>query len=182
MIKALRDKFAKAIGCEVGGLYKVRVTLDKYHEDIAPFRGREIEFYNKFRPYETVERERNGLLNEGINALWTLVCGGSETAYNAANARIGVGDSATAFAAAQTDLQASTNKLYKAMDSTYPTYGTSQKATFKSSFTTGEANFAWAEWSVDNGSSASKNLSRKVEALGTKTSGTWSLTVEISLS
>lgn len=181
-IKKLRDRLARAIGCEVGGLYKVKVTVDKYHEDITPYRGREREFYNRFMPYETLQVERNGLLDEGINALWTLVCGGSETAFNAANARIGVGDSSTAFAATQTDLQASTNKLYKAMDSSYPTYGTSQKVTFKASFATNEANFAWNEWSVDNGATAAKNLNRKVESLGTKSSGTWSLTVEISLS
>lgn len=182
MLQRLRDRIARAIGCEVGGLYKVRVTVDKYAEDITPFRGNETEFYRKFRPYETREVVRNGLLNEGINALWTLVCGGSETAFNATYARIGVGDSSTAFDASHTDLQASSNKLYKAMDSSYPTYGTSQKATFKASFGTSEANFAWNEWTVDNGSSAAKNLNRKVESLGTKSSGTWSLTVELSLS
>jgi len=181
MLKKIRDKLARTIGAEVGGLYKVRITLDKYLEDIEPYRGNEAEFYRQFAPYETLEFTRNGLLNEGINMIWTLVCGGAGTAFNATYARIGVGDSSAAYAASQTDLQASSNKLYKAMDSSYPTYGTSQKATFKSSFATSEANFAWNEWTVDNGSSAAINLNRKVESLGTKTSGTWALTVELSL-
>lgn len=105
----------------------------------------------------------------------------SPTFFTSANAYIGVGDSTTAFAAAQTDLQASTNKLRKAMDSTYPQRSTNA-LTFKSSFSTGEANFTWAEWGVFNGSSGGTMLSRKVDALGAKTSGTWVLTVTLTLS
>jgi hypothetical protein len=40
--------------------------------------------------------------------------------YTNANARLGVGDSSAVFAATQTDLQAVTNKLRKAMDASYP--------------------------------------------------------------
>lgn len=125
----------------------------------------------------------NLLLNEGINALWTLAAGGSETVYNNANAELGVGDSSTAEAATQTDLQAATNKLFKAMDASYPTYGTSQKITFRATFTGSEANFAWNEFSVRNGNTANKNLNRKVSSQGTKTSGqTWQVTLDITLS
>ncbi|MDW8086323.1 MAG: hypothetical protein RMI45_08840, partial [Ignisphaera sp.] len=38
----------------------------------------------------------NILLNEGINLLWTLACGGSGTPWSSANAYIGVGDGTTA--------------------------------------------------------------------------------------
>jgi len=182
MFKWLSEKIFKKIRPEVGGLWKVKAVVDKYHEDIAPFRGREGEFYRQFKPYETVDVSGNGLLNEGINNMWTLICGGSATAYDNTYARIGVGDSDTAHAASQTELQAETNKVYAAMEEGFPTYGTSQKATFKSSYGTDTANFAWKEWSIDNGSVASLNMNRKVEALGTKASGTWTLTVEISLS
>jgi hypothetical protein len=126
---------------------------------------------------------KNLLLNEGINSIWTLVAGGAETAFNNANARLGVGDSTTAAAATQTDLQAATNKLYKAMDASYPTFGTSQKITFRSTFSGSEANFGWQEFSADNGGTALKNLNRLVSNQGTKTSGqTWQLTLEITLS
>ncbi len=177
----LRNRLARRIGADVGGLWTVKTTVRKYREDIEEWRGREAEFFAQFTPYETVTVTRNGLLNEGINAIWTLVAGGSATAFSNANARLGVGDSSTAHSASQTDLQAATNKLYKAMDTSYPTYGTSQKITFKATFGSSEANFAWNEWSVDNGSSAAINLNRKVESLGTKSSGSWALTVEISL-
>lgn len=122
-------------------------------------------------------------LNEGINEAFLLICGGGGTAYNNANAQLGVGDSATAAAATQTDLQAAANKLFKAMDSGFPTSGTLQKATFKCSFATGEANYAWNEWSVRNGSAeaAAENLNRKQEGLGTKATGTWTLTVDCSI-
>lgn len=182
IIKKIREKMARRIAPDCGGLWKVRTKVEKYCEDIALFAGRKHEFYSKFRPYDVVEVERNGLLNEGINELWPLICGGSATAYNNANARLGVGDSSAAFNATHTDLQAATNKLFKAMETGYPTYGSAQKATFKASFSSAEANWAWNEWGLDNGVAAAKNMNRKVETLGTKTTGTWVLTVEISLS
>jgi len=181
MLRNLRNALARKIGVDIGGLWQVKVTLDKYFEDITPFKGRENEFYSLYKPYETKEFTQNGLLNEGINAMWTLICGGTETVYNATNARIGVGDSTAAFDATHTDLQG-TNKLYKGMDSGYPTFGTAQKAVFKASFGTTEANWAWNEWSVDNGATALKNLNRKVASLGSKSGGTWALTVELILS
>lgn len=126
----------------------------------------------------------NLLLNEGINEAWNLICAaGGTTAYNNANAQLGVGDSTTAAAATQTDLQAATNKLYKGMEAGFPTSGSTQKATWKSSFGSSEANFAWQEFSLRNGATADKNLNRKVQAEGTKTSGqTWTLTLDITLS
>jgi hypothetical protein len=70
------------------------------------------------------------------------------------------------------------------MDASYPTYGSSQKATWRSTFGPADANFAWKEITVANGSSGSaKNMNRKVQAMGTKTSDyTWITTLENSLS
>ncbi len=125
----------------------------------------------------------NELTNAGINNLLTLICSSSGTKWDSANAYLCVGDSSTAFNAAQTDLQAATNKLRKAMDASYPTYGTSQKATWKATFGSSEANFAWAEFAVANAASNGTILNRKVSAQGTKTAGqTWELTLEITLS
>lgn len=110
-----------------------------------------------------------------------IINNGSPTFFTNANAHLGVGDSNTAFAATQTDLVASTNKLRKAMDSTYPQIA-DNVITFKSTFGTSDANFTWAEWGVFNASSAGTMLSRKVEALGTKTTGTWVLTITETVS
>lgn len=134
--------------------------------------------------YSQSEIDYNLALNEGINLVWTLVCGGAGTAFDNSNAYLGVGDSSVAEAATQTGLQAATNKLYKAMEAGYPTYGTSQKATWRSVFGASEANYAWAEFSLSNGDSdTAVNLNRKVSAQGTKISGQiWTLQMEITLS
>ena len=108
---------------------------------------------------------------------------GSATAYSNANSSLAVGDSSTAFAATQTDLSAATNKLRKAMDATYPQLATNV-ITFRSTFATGDANWAWNEWAVFNTTAASGGtmMCRKVESLGTKTSAqTWQLTATITL-
>ena len=109
------------------------------------------------------------------------VIGESVTEFNNANARLGVGDSTTAFAATQTDLQAATNVLRKAMDATYPTRATNV-LTFKATFATGDANFAWQEWGVFNAGTGGTMMNRKVESLGTKTSSqSWALTATLTV-
>lgn len=126
----------------------------------------------------------NCLLNEGIQYLLDIIIGveGSPTLWDASNARVGVGDSTAAASASQRDLQAATNKAYASMDSTYPNRS-GQKISFRGTFASGQAEFAWEEYVVDNGSSSGKTLNRKVESKGTKASGeSWSLTVDITLS
>lgn len=121
------------------------------------------------------------LTNAYRDYLASLSAGAGGTAFNNANSYIGVGDSSTAFAATQTDLQAASNKLRKAMDATYPQVA-ANVLTFRSTFATGDANFAWQEWGVFNAAAAGTMMNRKVESLGTKTSSqSWQLTVTITL-
>jgi len=153
--------------------YKSKWTIRRFKNE---------EEYKKNTPYSVSEFEGNVFLNEGINAIWTLVCGGTETAYDNSNARLGVGDSDAAEDATQTDLQG-TNKTYKGMDTDYPTYGSNQQVVFRSTFDGTEANHAWKEFTVDNGATAGKNLNRKVSDQGTKASGqVWELTLTLTLS
>lgn len=106
--------------------------------------------------------------------------GDALTLFNNANAYIGAGDSAAAFAAGQTDLQAAVNKFRQPMDATYPTRS-GAALTFKATFASGDANFAWNEWGVFNAAAAGVMLNRKVEALGTKTSSQeWEYTVVLT--
>ena len=140
-------------------------------------------------PYEVLEREGNLLVYGGASALWDLLIGaGNVTAFNNSNAYIGVGDSNTAAAATQTDLQAASNKVRVGMEASYPSHtdGTSDGSddcVFRSVFGTGSANFDWEEWAVFNASTAGRMLNRKVETLGTKTSAAaWTFTVTLSLS
>jgi len=124
----------------------------------------------------------NLFLSEGINYMWTALCGGAFTPFDNTNAHLGVGDGTDPEDYAQTGLLG-TNKFYKGMDTGYPTFGSDRKATFRSTFGDTEANFAWNEWTVANGSDDTAiNLNRKVESLGTKSEGsTWILTVELSI-
>ena len=165
--------------------WHMRARLLKYHEDITPYvkEGKEAEFHRLFEPYEVIKQEGNCLLNSGIDEMWDLVTGvvsGAAHIYDNAAAQIGVGDSSTAADATQTDLQAATNKTYKAMEAGYPT-STTQKVTLKSSFGTADANYVWNEWVVKQATSLIC-LNRKVEALGTKSTGTWTLEIDITLS
>jgi len=143
---------------------------------------------------EVVEEfEHNLLLNEGIQRALDLVIAAGGTSYNNANAYIGVGDTNTAEAASQTELQATqnaANRFYKAMNATFPAR-TAQSVDWQSDFTTSEANFAWQEWTIAAGATTASgsgflvgttNLNRKVASLGTKTTGTWTLTGTVTLS
>ncbi len=152
--------------------YGVKWTIRKFKNDVD---------YSADKPYETITVDRNILLNEGITRLLNLLSGGGGTPYNNANARLGVGDSNTAANATQTALLGA-SQLFKGMDGGYPTIS-AQTITFRSTFTGGEGNFSWQEFSVDNGAGANENLNRLVSNQGTKTSGqTWELTLDITFS
>ena len=117
----------------------------------------------------------------GINELWDLFRGGSANHFDNTNARIGIGDSATAAGAGQTDLQAAVNKTYKAMDATYPTAPSAGAVVYRSTFGTADANYVWNEFVLKNNAS-SICLDRGVSALGTKASGTtWVATLTLTL-
>ncbi len=154
--------------------YKTKWTIRRYADDAA---------FAADQAYGVSEIDGNLLLNEGIAEFLDLaIAAGTPTAFNNANARLGVGDSATAAAATQTDLQAVTNKTYKAMEATYPSRS-AQTVTWRSVFGSADANYAWEEFVVDNGATAAKTLNRKVSAQGTKASGqTWTLDLTITLS
>lgn len=141
-------------------------------------------------PEECTEIQGNLLLNEGIQRLMdmTMIATLTGTGWNNANAFLGVGASSTAEAATQTDLQ--TTPFYKAMNATFPSRS-SQTSSFQSDFTTTEANIVWNEWSISSGATSASgagftvgttNLNRKVASLGTKASGTWTLTAQETLS
>lgn len=134
-------------------------------------------------PDEEKVIEGNVLLNEGIAELWDLAITTGATKFDNTNAYLGVGDSATAEAATDTGLIATTNELYKGMETSYPSRS-GQTVTWRSVFGSAEANFAWNEFTVANGNSdAADNLNRKTSSEGTKASGqTWTLDLQITLS
>lgn len=136
-------------------------------------------------PYDTVVVPGNLMVKAGIDRLLDLLIGAGGTAYNNANSRIGVGNSSTAAANTQTDLQAAAgaaNRFFMTMDATFPSRS-AETVTWRVTVGTGDGNFAWAEWCVDNGNASGTTvtapmLNRKVSALGTKVAGAiWQFTV-----
>ena len=134
------------------------------------------------QPYEVCSDVQNIILDTGANEMLKLIGGVSgATAFSAANAKIYVGSDSTAEAASQTGVIATTNKAYAAMDSGYPSVS-GRTIVFRASFDDASANFAWNEAAITNGSGAGAiAMNRKVSALGTKTTGTWTLQLTISL-
>lgn len=155
--------------------WKAHWKIEKYEDESA---------YQESRAYEICELPGNMLLNEGITALLTLLIGGAGTAFNNANARLGVGDSSVAVAATQTGLQAATNRAFRPMDATFPSVA-GQTVTFRATFGAGVAAYAWNEFTVVNGADETAvNLCRRVDTtIGTKGSTPiWVLNLAVTIS
>ncbi len=120
------------------------------------------------------------LVNAGRDHICGALIGEALTAFNNAAAHLGVGNGITAVAATDTDLVGA-SKARKAQDAGYPTRTTNQ-LTFRSTFGTADANFAWDEWAVFNAATAGTMLLRRVQALGTKgNTATWQLTATLTI-
>lgn len=140
----------------------------------------EGEYQDGAVPFESLEFP-NGYTNTGGALLLDLLIGAGGTVFSNANANLGSGDSSTAFAASQTNLQAATNKLRKTMDSTFPSRA-SQVMTFKSTFLTTDANWVWNEVAIFNDPTAGTMLARSVGSYGTKTSAaSWVLSYTLTV-
>lgn len=127
----------------------------------------------------------NLLTNAGIALMLDLLIGAGGTTFANGNTYIGTGDSSTAAAAGQTDLQAASNKFKRVMDATYPSRS-GQTLTFRTTYATTESNYAIQECGVFNGGAAFATgvmLNRIASSLGTKTAATTlQLTVTLTIS
>lgn len=165
---------------------KMKATIRYKLEKFKAKNTEEIE-KKGIKPYEVIESdpvavEIDCLLNEGITNLINLICGlGTPTAWDNTNARIGVGNDATAPDPAQTGLLGA-SQLYKGMNTGYPQIS-GQDSIWQADFVDGEAEFAWLEEAIDNGAAAALDLCRQNTDLGTKPAGqTWRITGTITWS
>ena len=121
----------------------------------------------------------------GASAMLHRLTGGtSVTAFDSSNSYLGVGDSTTAAADTQTDLQAASNKtrFSATVSHTDSTSNSAAKTvTVVGTAGTSTANHRWREWGWFNASTAGRMFNRKVEDLdggSAKTSAqSWQLTV-----
>lgn len=147
----------------------------------------------RLRPVDEAHDEGNLLTTVGLNRIGSLVIAGGGQGMSNTATRLGVGNGAGSAAVGDTDLGAaagSSNRWFMTMDATFPSQSNGV-ITAKASFATGDGNFAWNEWGLDIGTptvSASATVNSPLvnhktsAALGTKVSGTWVLTVTITLS
>lgn len=140
-----------------------------------------------------VESSVSNLITQaGWGRLLTLAVGGGGTAYAAASTRIGVGTATAAATTGQTDLSAATgtaNRLWvlgTGVGTTGTGTGTARLTIVGNTVGSGDGNFVWAEWGVDQGTASGSGastatlLNRAVTALGTKASpATWTATVQL---
>jgi hypothetical protein len=140
------------------------------------------------RPYETSESSSNLLVTAGWDRILTLAIGGGGQAYDSTHTRIGVGTATAAAASGDTSLTATGTAAVWSRVTGAGTVGTGtgvRRLSFVSTFGTGDANMAWAEWGIDQGTAAGVTtgaataplLNHAVSAQGTKASGqTWTAT------
>jgi len=171
-----------AVGSDAAKLAVHHNTSDKAnwhcHAKLEKFHG--VGKNRESTPYEVIEDEGNLLCNAGINLMQDLLVGDGGTVYSNTNAAIAVGTSATAANATDTTLTAENDR--KGMEATYPLTA-AQVATFRSVFDDSGSDGVWAEWGIFNNTvSGGDMLNHKVTAFGTKSGGSWQLTVTITIS
>lgn len=138
-------------------------------------------------PDEIVETLGNLIVNNGVTRLLSLLTGAGGQAITSTSARVGVGDSATAETNADADLGAAAGGTHRQFETATVSTAT-RTLTLVAVFTTGEANFAWAEWGIDigaptvaAGTTVNTLFNHKVVGLGTKTSASaWTFTVTVT--
>ncbi len=127
------------------------------------------------------------LVQLGRNNIAALIVStGAMRPWGATGAYFIVGNSTATHTTTQAWMLGASSTM-KVMDAGYPQRNTVNVNTFRATFSTAEANFAWNEWGITNttstGDAAQSLLNRKVEdpSLGTKTSAqSWQITADIT--
>lgn len=173
-LESIYHVLCKALGISESAKWCVQWAVEKFSDEKS---------YKANKPFETRVAPQNIVTDVGATEMLKLICGiAGATPYSAANAKIGIGNDRTPENASQTSLIATeSNVFYKGMESGYPKVD-GRTMTFKSTYSNNEANFEWNEFAVVNGTGVGGVImNRKVESLGTKVTGIWSLQITISL-
>jgi hypothetical protein len=144
------------------------------------------------KPIDVAHDEGNLVTTAGLTRLMSLLTAGGGQGLTNTATRLGVGNGAGSAAIGDTDLGAaagSGNRWFQIMDATYPSVAAGV-LTAKATFATGDGNFAWNEWGLDVGTptvSSGNTVAacffnhKTSAALGTKVSGSWALTVTVTI-
>lgn len=172
----LYSSLCKALGISEHSQWRVQWQVEKWFDAAKHFAG--------CKPDEVVIETQNIILDTGANEMLKLITGTGGTAFSSSNAYIYVGDDNTPEKASQTGILSSTktrgtNYDYAAVNKVEVT---GRLAVFTATFNETVGNFAWNEAAITNGIGvASVAMNRKVDNLGTKSGGIWTLQITISL-
>lgn len=173
-METLYSKLCRGLNISEHSQWRVEWQVEKWFDTAKKLAG--------FKPDEIVCDGQNIILDAGASEMLKLITGTGGTTYDAANTYIYVGTDSTPENASQTGVIATgANRAYAAMDTGYPMVSGRQMI-YRASFGDTSANFQWREASIINGTGANAvSMNRKVADLGTKSSGTWTLQITISL-
>lgn len=171
----------------------------------APLSGDQL-LAMKVRPYETVEVDPGNQLCDtspatGVEHLMKSVftTGTRNSVSDNTHTGLGVGSTATADAGTETGLLYASS-CWNPMDSTYPSVASNTgQVSLKASYSSAASDFAWNEYGacIPNQTSAPTAiaantvsqcptgyalLNRKAYGFGTKSGGTWTLTMTLTIS
>jgi len=141
---------------------------------------------------EVAESDGNLLTTAGLTRLTALLTAAGGQGMTATSTRLGVGNGVTGAAIGDTDLSASsgsTNRWFMPMNATYPS-AAAGVVTVQSTWASADGDFAWNEWGIDiaaptvvAGATVGACLlnHKSGAALGTKSTGSWTLTGTITI-
>lgn len=174
MLEKLYSLLCKTMGISEHSQWRIEWKVDKWADTARKLAGLD--------PDEVAIETQNIILDSGATELLKLISGTGGTPYNATNAYIYVGTDDTPENAAQVGILATgNNRSYAALDAGYPVVN-GRQVIYRASFGDTSANFPWREASIVNGTGVNAvAMNRKVSSLGTKSSGTWTLQITISL-
>lgn len=167
----------KILGLSEHSAWGVKWKIEKRNDE------KDVNPFEVISGTEILPITGNVILNAGAELMLKLICGDSSaTALNNTNAKIFVGTDETSESPEQTGVIATgQNRAYASMDSEYPKVS-GRTATFRATFGSSTANFNWREISLANGTGVGAiAINRKVDPMGTKSGGTWSVELEISI-
>lgn len=173
-LEKLYSQLCKTMGISEHSQWRVEWKVEKWLDTARKLAG--------FAPDEVAVETQNIILDVGANEMLKLITGTGGTAYSNANTYLYVGTDSSPENASQNGVLATgTNRAYATVDAGYPVV-TGRQMVYRASFGDDEANFAWNEASIVNGIGTNAvSMNRKVASLGTKTTGSWTLQITISL-
>lgn len=173
-LNRMYSQICKTLGISEHSQWRVEWRVEKWLDTAKKIAG--------FAPDEVCIDTQNIILDVGANEIMKVLAGTGGTPYDASNAYIYVGTDSSRESADQTGLIATgVNRAYAAMDIGYPVV-TGRQGVWRASFGDTSANFNWQEFSLVNGTGANAvAMNRKVQNLGTKATGTWSLQLTVSI-